>query len=154
MSLLRYIGVMLFPLCGWLAGDAYRQQSVRHVRELQWAIELLQRVRQEIVFRRSDLAALYRSLCEDGVLKDQATEGSLQELSPPDGFSKEEAQCFTECMQGLGRACAAQEQQRLDYYLARFTSFQERAKHSADEQAGLPHKLGFAAGAVLALVFL
>lgn len=115
---------------------------------------LLQRVRQEIVFRRSDLAMIYRTLCEEGILNEQMAEGSLQGLLPPGSFSEEERQCFTECMQGLGRACAAQEQQRLDYYLARFTSFQEQAERLADAQAGLPHKLGFAAGVVLALVFL
>lgn len=154
MIRLRYIGAMLLPLCGWIAGDAYSQRSVTHGRELQATIMLLQRVRQEIVFRRTDLATLYRVLCEEGVLKGQKKLTSLQEIVPPGSFSEEEQQCFTECMQGLGRACAAQEKQQLDYYLARFESFQEQAKRSADAQAGLPRKLGFAAGAVLALVFL
>lgn len=154
MSELRYIGVILLPLCGWLVGDAYRQQSVTHIKELQSIIAFLQRIRQEIVFRRTDLATLYRVLCEEGLLKSQGNLTSLQEIVPPGGFSKEEERCFTECMQGLGRACAAQEQQRLDYYLARFASFQEQAERSSEAQAGLPHKLGFAAGAVLALVLL
>lgn len=154
MNELRYIGAVLLPLCGWLAGDAYSQQSVTHGRELRAAIVLLQRVRQEIVFRRTDLAALYRLLCEEGVLRSQKNLTSLQEIVPPGSFSKEERQCFTECMHGLGKTCAEQEKQRLDYYLARFESFQEQAKRAADAQAGLPHKLGFAAGAVLALVFL
>lgn len=154
MSGLRYIGVVMLPLCGWLAGDAYSQRSVTHSRELQAAIVLLQRIQQEIVFRRTDLATLCRVLCEEGVLKGQKNLTSLQEIVPPGSFSKEEQQCFAECMKGLGKTCAAQEQKRLDYYLARLVSFQERAKRSADAQAGLPYKLGFAAGAVLALVFL
>lgn len=154
MSWLRYIGALLLPFCGWLAGDAYRQQSAIHVQELEATLVFLQRLRQEIVFRRADLEKLSCVLLEEGVLNAFSEGGSLRTLSPPDSFSNEERQCFAECVQGLGRACAEQEAQRLEYFLARFTSFREQAERSMDAQAGLPHKLGFAAGAVLALVFL
>lgn len=154
MSVLRYMGAALLPLCGWLAGDAYHQQSVTHIRELRESIALLQRVRQEILFRRADLAALYCTLCDEGALSGSVDAHSFQELAPPGSFSGEERQCFTECMKGLGKACAAQEEQRLDYYLARFASFLDQAENLAKAQAELPHKLGFAAGAVLALAFL
>ncbi len=154
MRWLRYIGAVLLPLCGWLAGDACRQRSMTHVRELESTIVLLRRIRQEIVFRRTDLEKLFHILWEGGVLNTFSEGASLHALLPPDSFSKEERQCFLECMQGLGRACAEQEAQRLEYYLARFISFREQAERSANAQAGLPHKLGVAAGAVLALVFL
>lgn len=154
MRWLRYIGVLLLPFCGWLVGDACRQRSAIHVQELEATLVLLQRIRQEIVFRRADLEKLFRILWEDGVLNAFSEGASLHALLPPDSFSKEERQCFLECMQGIGRACAEQEAQRLEYYLARFVSFREQAERSANAQAGLPHKLGVAAGAVLALVFL
>lgn len=151
---LRYMGFLLLPLCGWLAGDAYRQQSVTHLKDLQTTITLFQRIRQEIEFRRTDFSVLYRILCEEGTLKNQSRSSSLQEILPPSSFSEEERRCFAECMQGLGRVCAEQEEQQLDYYVARFESFQKQSERLADAQAGLPHKLGFAAGAMLALVFL
>lgn len=153
MRWLRCIGVFLLPLCGWLTGDAYRQRALLHVQELEATVALLQRIRQEILFRRVDLAGIYDILCSEGVLKDQPEEGTLQTLLPPGIFSVEERRCFLECMQGLGRRSAEQEAQRLEYYLARFVAFREQAVRAADAQAGLPRKLGFAAGAVLALVF-
>lgn len=153
MRWLRCVGVLLLPLCGWLTGDAYRQWDLLHVQELETTIALLQRIRQEILFRRVDLAGIYDILYSEGVLKDQPEEGTLQTLLPPGVFSVEERRCFLECMQGLGKRCAEQEAQRLEYYLERFAAFREQAVRATDAQAGLPHKLGFAAGAVLALVF-
>lgn len=54
-SLLRGFGLFLLPLCGWLVGDAVQAKTTLHLAALQRTIELLQRVRQEIQYRRADL---------------------------------------------------------------------------------------------------
>ena len=45
-SLLHGLGLLLLPLCGWLAGDAVQAQTTLHLTALQHTIELLQRIRQ------------------------------------------------------------------------------------------------------------
>ena len=60
--ILRVMGAALFPLCGWLAGDSLRQKTDRHLRALVQVLELFQRIRQEIEFRRADLQQLYQRL--------------------------------------------------------------------------------------------
>ena len=50
------------------------------------------------------------------------------------------------------RLCA-QECERLDYYIARFQEFLQQAQQQAHARAGLPHRLGLAAGMVLAIFF-
>lgn len=67
-SLLRGFSLLLLPLCGWLAGDAVQAKTTLHLAALQRTIELLQRIRQEIQYRRADLQSLYRQLCREGVL--------------------------------------------------------------------------------------
>lgn len=67
-SLLRGLGLLLLPLCGWLAGDAVQAQTTLHLAALQGTIALLQRIRQEIQYRRADLQSLYRQLCREGLL--------------------------------------------------------------------------------------
>ena len=66
-SLLRGLGLLLLPLCGWLAGDAVQAQTTLHLTALQHTIELLQRIRQEIQYRRADLQSLCRQLCSEGL---------------------------------------------------------------------------------------
>ena len=77
-SLLRGLGLLLLPLCGWLAGDAVQAQTSLHLTALQHTIELLQRIRQEIQYRRADLQSLYRQLCREGLLL-QNPGGTLQQ---------------------------------------------------------------------------
>ena len=67
-GLLRGFGLFLLPLCGWLAGDAVQARTTLHLTALQHTIELLQRIRQEIQYRRADLQSLYRQLCREGLL--------------------------------------------------------------------------------------
>lgn len=152
-SLLRGVGLLLLPLCGWLVGDAVQAETTLHLAALQRTIELLQRIRQEIQYRRADLQSLYRQLCREGLLP-QAPGGTLQQLPAPERLSATERACFAECFANLGRAEAAQECERLDYYTARFEDYLQQARRTAQRQAGLPHRLGLAGGMMLALLFL
>ena len=142
-SLLHGLGLLLLPLCGWLAGDAVQARTTLHLTALQHTIELLQRIRQEIQYRRADLQSLYRQLCREGMLA-QTHGGTLQQLPAPERLSAAERACFTECFDGLGRAEAAQECERLGYYTARFEDYLQQARRTAQQQAGLPHRLGLA----------
>ena len=81
-SLLRGFSLLLLPLCGWLAGDAVQAKTTLHLAALQRTIALLQRIRQEIQYRRADLQSLYRQLCREGVLA-QTHDGTLQQLPAP-----------------------------------------------------------------------
>ena len=133
--MLHILGALLLPLCGWLAGDAIQARAVQHLAALQKCLALLERIRQEVAFRRSDLQQLYAELCREGILES-------------------EQQCFRTCMSGLGRAEARQECEQLDYYRARLQSLQQTAEHAARRQAGLPRKLGLAAGMAMALMLI
>lgn len=150
----RLLGTFLLPLCGWLTGDAFQQKTREHLRALEHCIQLLRRIRQEIDFRRADLALLYQQLRREGLLESAPETGTLQTLPAPGTLCPAEQQCFAECMAGLGRTEAEQECERLDYYIARFQAYRQQAEQTAQAQAGLPHRLGFAAGMVLAIFFL
>ena len=103
--------------------------------------------------RRSRSAGqLYAELCREGILESGAR--CLQEAPPPEGLTREEQQCFRTCMSGLGRAEAQQECEQLDYYRARLQALQQTAEHAARRQAGLPRKLGLAAGMAMALLLI
>ena len=121
--MLHILGALLLPLCGWLAGDAIQARTVQHLAALQKCLALLERIRQEVAFRRADL-------------------------------TREEQQCFRTCMSGLGRAEAQRECEQLDYYRARLQALQQTAEHAARRQAGLPRKLGLAAGMAMALLLI
>lgn len=112
--MLHILGALLLPLCGWLAGDAIQARTVQHLAALQKCLALLERIRQEVAFRRADLQQLYAELCREGILESGAR--CLQEAPPPEGLTREEQQCFRTCMSGLGRAEAQQECEQLDYY--------------------------------------
>ncbi len=148
--MLHILGALLLPLCGWLAGDAIQARTVQHLAALQKCLALLERIRQEVAFRRADLQQLYAELCREGILESGAR--CLQEAPPPEGLTREEQQCFRTCMSGLGRAEAQQECEQLDYYRARLRALQQTAEHAARRQAGLPRKLGLAAGMAMALL--
>lgn len=151
-GLLHGLGLLLLPLCGWLAGDAVQARTTLHLTALQHTIELLQRIRQEIQYRRADLQSLYRQLCREGLVP-QIPDGTLQHLAAPRQLSAAECACFAECFSGIGRAEAAQECERLSYYTARFEDYLQQARRTAQRQAGLPHRLGLAGGMMLALLF-
>lgn len=153
MSALHAIGLLLLPACGWLCGDAVQTHTNAHLSDLQAVIVLLQRIRQEILFRRADLQSLYRQLCRECVLPRRPGVETLQQLPAPEALCKAERACFAECFSGLGRTEAEQECQRLAYYIARFEASLQQAQRTAQARAGLPHRLGFAVGLMLALVF-
>ena len=142
--MLHILGALLFPLCGWLAGDAIQARTVQHLAALQKCLALLERIRQEVAFRRADLQQLYAELCREGILESGAR--CLQEAPPPEGLTREEQQCFRTCMSGLGRAEAQQECEQ--------QALQQTAEHAARRQAGLPRKLGLAAGMAMALLLI
>jgi len=154
LIIFHILGALLLPLCGWLAGDAFRQKTDTHIEALERTIELFQRIRQEIDFRRADLQSLCRQLQREKLLPQAEESLPLQELPAPDALFPAERDCFSECMSGLGRTEAQQECERLDYYIVRFQGYLQQARQDARKQAGLPQKLGLAAGAVMALVLL
>ena len=90
--MLHILGALLLPLCGWLAGDAIQARAVQHLAALQKCLALLERIRQEVAFRRADLQQLYAELCREGILESGAR--CLQEAPPPEGLTREEQQCF------------------------------------------------------------
>ena len=153
MQLFHWAGAALLPLCGWLTGTAFQAKAQQHIAQLQRTVELLQRIRQEIAYRRSDFAQLLRCLLQEDLLAEFEPADTLQQLAPPGLFTPEERLCFSRCFAGLGQREAAQECERLDYYIARFQEFLQQAQQQAHARAGLPHRLGLAAGMVLAIFF-
>lgn len=153
MKLLHGLGALLLVLCGWCAGETHRKYISARSAALRQTQALLQRIRQEIAYRRIDLNRLYRQLCAEGLCGPPA-EGGFQRMPPPGSFSAEEKACFAECMAGLGRTEAQQECERLDYYIQRFADFRREAEQKEREAAALDRKIGLAAGAMLALLFL
>ena len=141
----------LLPLCGWLTGAALQAGKEQHILQLRHTVELLRRIRQEVAYRRPDMELLCRCLIQEGLLTPAE---KLQALAPPASFRAEERLCFEQCFSGLGQCEAAQECERLDYYTARFEAFLQQAQQEAAACAGLSCRLGLAAGAVLALIFL
>ena len=151
-SSLRGFGALCLVLCGWCVGDSICVWTSEHQRALQRTIELLDRIRREIEFRRADLASLFVRLQREGLVGQAA--GALQELEPFPQLSRREKAAFQNCMAGLGRAEAQQECEQLDYYRARLQALQQTAEHAARRQAGLPRKLGLAAGMAMALLLI
>lgn len=151
MTALRLAGAALLVGCGWCAGDAAQSCLAAHEDALRRCVELLHRIRQEVAYRRADLSCLYEELRREGF----ALSGeSLQSLAPPPALTKDEASCFSECVSGLGRASARQECERLDYYLQRFEEYLRAAQGRTQSGAALTRRLGLAAGAVAALLFI
>lgn len=154
MSMFRFWGAAMLPLCGWFLGGSLRQKSLLHIEELEKTVLLLQRLKQEILFRRADLKQLYQTLCSEGILEKQPEAGTFQETLPPTSFSSAEKACFRECMQSLGKTQAVQQAELLDFYQSRFESFLQKARTDTEKQASLPCQIGACAGAILALFFL
>lgn len=154
IQLFHWVGAALLPLCGWLTGAALQAGKEQHILQLRHTVELLRRIRQEVAYRRPDMELLCRCLIQEKLLEDLTPAEKLQALAPPESFRAEEKLCFEQCFSGLGQSEAAQECERLDYYIARFEAFLQQAQQEAAACAGLPCRLGLAAGAVLALIFL
>ena len=153
MRLFHWAAAALLLLCGWLTGSAFQVRTEQHILQLQRTVELLQRIRQEIAYRRLDLEQLQRCLVQEKLLESDAAP-KLQEIPAPERFDDAERLCFEQCFAGLGQSEAAQECERLDYYSARFEAFLHQAQQKAASRQGLPCRLGLAAGAVAALILL
>ena len=110
----------------------------------------MQRVRQEIDYRRTDLTLLFRRLEREGAVRGE----SFQALCPPPGLTRPERDCYIECFSGIGRAEAGQECQRLTFYQERFRVFLRQAEERTSPQLELCHKLGVAAGLAAAILCL
>ena len=154
IQLFHWVGAALLPLCGWLTGTVLQAGKEQHILQLRHTVELLRRIRQEVAYRRPDMELLCRCLIQEELLEDMVPAEKLQDLAPPESFRAEEKLCFKQCFSGLGQCEAAQECERLDYYIARFEAFLQQAQQEAAACAGLTCRLGLAAGAVLALIFL
>ena len=150
MNILRVVCALFWLGCGWCAGDAACQNTRRHLAALEKTLLLLQRVRQEISYRHTDLALLFRRLEQEGL----AAGDSFQAHCPPSGLTRPERDCFIECFSGLGRTEAEQECQRLAFYQERFTLFLQQAQEHARPPLELSHQPGFAAGLAAAILCL
>ena len=153
MNLLRIFCAAFWMGCGWCAGDAVCLRTRQHLAALEQTLLMLERVRQEIGFRHTDLGLLRRRLIQDGILPESDSTES-NGFCPPLGLNRQEKACFDECFSGIGRTEAEQECQRLALYQERFTSFLEQARESARPQLELNRKLGIAAGLAAAILCL
>ena len=138
MKTLRIVGALFWLGCGWCAGDAACRNARRHLEALEETLLLLQRVRQEIDYRRTDLTLLFRRLEREGAVRGE----SFQALCPPPGLTRPERDCYTECFSGIGRAEAGQECQRLTFYQERFRVFLRQAEERTRPQLELCRRAG------------
>ena len=75
MRLFHWAAAALLLLCGWLTGSAFQARTEQHILQLQRTVELLQRIRQEIAYRRLDLEQLQRCLVQEKLLESAARYG-------------------------------------------------------------------------------
>ena len=104
---LHGIGAVCLVFCGWCVGDGVCIRAEAHRQALQKTIALLERIRREIEFRRTDLRALLCAMQREGLVGQ--AEHSLQTLAPDPALTRREQNAFRACMAGLGRAEAAHE---------------------------------------------
>jgi stage III sporulation protein AB len=164
--LLKGSGAALLTFCGWYAGLLHQRSVRAHRAELEQAERLLVRIRQEIEYRHRALDELYRVLIKEGTEESMAcfapqnpqekdaANASFRSLRPPQSFSAEEKACFMECVAELGHTEAKQECDRLNFFVEQFEQFRLRAMEAERKAAALDRKLGFAGGALLALLLL
>lgn len=103
MRLFHWAAAALLLLCGWLTGSAFQVRTEQHILQLQRTVELLQRIRQEIAYRRLDLEQLQRCLVQEKLLESDAAP-KLQEIPAPERFDDAERLCFEQCFAGLAKA--------------------------------------------------
>ena len=103
MRLFHWAAAALLLLCGWLTGSAFQARTEQHILQLQRTVELLQRIRQEIAYRRLDLEQLQRCLVQEKLLESDAAQ-KLQEIPAPERFDDAERLCFEQCFPALAKA--------------------------------------------------
>ena len=146
----RAVCALFWLGCGWCAGDAACLSTRQHLEALEQTVLLLQQVRQEISYRRTDLALLFRSLKQNG----QIEGNSFHDLKPPPGLTKSERNSFVDCFSQLGRKEAERECQRLAFYQEQFTALLQQAQEESKPKLELNRKLGLAAGLAAAILCL
>ena len=85
MKTLRVVCALFWLGCGWCAGDAASQNTRRHLAALEKTLLLLQRVRQEISYRHTDLTLLFRRLKQEGLVTGESFRG----LCPLPGLTRQ-----------------------------------------------------------------
>lgn len=148
MRELRLLCGAFWLACGWCAGDAVCLHTRQHLAALEQTILLLQRLRQEIGLRHTELGLLFERLAREGLVKGE----SFGAIRPPAGLTPPEQACFAQCFGALGRTGAVEECQRLLYYQQRFAGLLARAERQARPQLELSRKLGLAAGLAAAIL--
>ena len=151
-SLLHGIGAVCLVFCGWCVGDGVCIRAEAHRQALQKTIALLERIRREIEFRRTDLRALLCAMQREGLVGQ--AEHSLQTLAPDPALTRREQISFRACMAGLGHAEAAQECQQLAFYIQQFEAFQTELAPQLRQTNELSHKLGLALGLAAAILLI
>lgn len=151
-SSLRGFGALCLVLCGWCVGDSICVWTSEHQRALQRTIELLDRIRREIEFRRADLASLFVRLQREGLVGQAA--GSLQELEPVPAVIPAGKGRVPKLHGGLGRAEAQQECQRLALYITQFEAFRDDLTPRLNVTMELAHKMGLSVGLAAAILLL
>ncbi len=150
MTPLRAVCALFWLGCGWCAGDAACLSTRQHLEALERTVLLLQQVRQEISYRRTDLTLLFRSLKQNSRIEGN----SFHDLKPPPGLTKSEKSSFVECFSQLGRKEAEQECQWLTFYQEQFTALLQQAREESRPKLELSRKLGLAAGLAAAVLCL
>ena len=145
-------GAVCLVFCGWCVGDGVCSRAEAHRQALQKTIALLERIRWEIEFRRTDLRALLCARQREGLVGQ--AEHSLQTLAPDPALTRREQNVFRACMEGLGRAEAAQECQQLAFYIQQFEAFQTELAPQLRQTNELSHRLGLALGLAAAILLI
>ena len=83
---LHGIGAVCLVFCGWCVGDGVCIRAEAHRQALQKTIALLERIRREIEFRRTDLRALLCAMQREGLVGQ--AEHSLQTLAPDPALTR------------------------------------------------------------------
>ena len=149
---LHGIGAVCLVFCGWCVGDGVCIRAEAHRQALQKTIALLERIRREIEFRRTDLRALLCAIQREGLVGQ--TEHTLQTLAPDPALTRREQNVCRVCMAGLGHAEAAQECQQLAFYIQQFEAFQTELAPQLRQTNELSHKLGLALGLAAAILLI
>ena len=123
-------GCLVF--CGWCVGDGVCIRAEAHRQALQKTIALLERIRREIEFRRTDLRALLCAMQREGLVGQ--TEHSLQTLAPDPALTRREQNVFRACMAGLGRAEAARNASSLHFTSSNSRRFRQSLHRSCGKR--------------------
>jgi hypothetical protein len=153
---IRIAGAVLILLCGWCCGEAAVQKlSARH-KALEDTLRLLERIGQEIEYRKAPLPAVLGALRREGAYPSLALDecADLQTLAAPACLARGEQTLFEECFSGMGHSACAAECQRLQYYMVRFRQAAADAQEKENQARRVYPRLGLGAAAMVAIAAL